>query len=119
VSDADEASEATAILRLRLDALERLSWTEMDAYGESDETVHSPSGRRFRVVTGAFWDMDEWASGMELYAKAYASSGWRRRFPYKLWSSRGGPEDPVPEPPPGWTPERRLGWFCLRRRRRR
>jgi hypothetical protein len=61
--------------------------------------VAAPSGRRFRVVTGAFWDMDEWASGMNLYARAYAASGLRRWFPYKLWGARGGPDDPVPEGP--------------------
>ena len=109
--------EAKEILRPRLEALERLSWAEMDAYGEKEETVEAPSGRRFRVVTGAFWDMREWASGMELYAKAYTESGWRSRFPYKLSSSRGGPDDPVPNPPPGWTPERRFLGLRLGRRR--
>jgi hypothetical protein len=99
VANGQDKDEAEAILRPRLEALTGLSWIEMDAYGEKEETVESPSGRRFRVVTGAFWDMDEWASGMELYAKAYPESG--RRRPYTLWASRGGPGDPVPEPPPG------------------
>ena len=92
VSDAGEAHEATEIMRSRLAALERLSWAELDAYGEREETVESPTGRRFRVLTGACWETEEWRSGMELYAKAYATSGWRRNFPYTLSSSRGGPE---------------------------
>jgi hypothetical protein len=112
---ADEKREALEILRPRLSMLERMSWTEMDAYGERVEVVDSPSGRRFRVVTGAFWDMEEWGSGMELYAKAYASSGWRRWRPYQLWSDRGGPDDPVPGPPPDWKPQRRILGVRLRR----
>jgi hypothetical protein len=94
-----DKDEAESILRPRMEAMTRLSWVELDAYGEREETVESPSGRRYRVVTGAFWDMEEWASGMELYAKAYPESG-RRRRPYTLWASRGGPDDLVPERPP-------------------
>jgi hypothetical protein len=94
-----EKTEADAILRPRLQALEAMSWDELDRYDEQQEVVAAPSGRRFRVVTGAFWDMDEWASGMNLYARAYAASGLRRWFPYKLWGARGGPDDPVPEGP--------------------
>jgi hypothetical protein len=90
-------------LNERIQSLERMSWYELDAFGEQRETVETPSGRQLRVVTGAFWDMDEWASGMELYAKAYTDRGWRRRVPYSRWSTRGGPDDPVPEPPPDWV----------------
>jgi hypothetical protein len=107
--------EVEIILRQRLDALAALSWPELDSYGERDEVLTTPSEERYRVVTGAFWDMDEWASGMELYAKAYAGSGLRRRFPYKLWAARGSEEDPVPEPPAGWKPARRAR---IRRSRR-
>ena len=67
-----EKAEAEAILWPRLNALEAMSWHELDSYGEKQELVDAPGGRKFRIVTGAFWDMDEWASGMELYAKAYA-----------------------------------------------
>jgi hypothetical protein len=116
--DGDDAErEAFHILRPRLDTLEGMPWAELDAYGEQEETVQSPSGRWFRIVTGAFWDMEEWGSGMELYAKAYGRPGRRRRRPYTLWSSRGGPGDPVPEPPLGWTPERRVLGIRLGRRR--
>jgi len=55
--------------------------------------ITCPSGRGLRVVTGAFWDMDEWQSGMNLYAKAYAEAGWRRWFPYRAWRCRGAPGD--------------------------
>jgi hypothetical protein len=103
-----EKDEALAILGPRLEALTRMSWREMDAYGNQEEMVESPSGRTFRVVTGAFWDMDEWASGMELYAEAYTQSGPKSRRPYRLWASRGAPGDPVGEPPPGWKPPRRI-----------
>jgi hypothetical protein len=120
MGSSDLKREALEVLRPRLSMLERMSWTEMDAYGERvEEIVESPSGRRFRVVTGAFWDMEEWGSGMEPYAKAYAPSGWRRWRPYKLWSDRGGPNDAVPGPPPGWRPQRRFLGFRLGRRRRR
>ena len=108
MAGADEKDEALAILRPRLEALTRMSWLEMDAHGEMEETVLSPGGRTFRVVTGAFWDMGEWASGMELYAEAYAESGPKSRRPYRLWASRGAPGDPLPEPPPGWKPPRRI-----------
>jgi hypothetical protein len=112
----EERDDALAVLRPRLEALERLSWAEMDAYGEREEYVESAGGRRFRVITGAFWDMKEWASGMELYAKAYTESGWRRRVPYKLGSGRGGPDDPIGEPPPGWQRRRRVLGIRLGRR---
>jgi hypothetical protein len=109
VANGSEKDDAEAILRPRLDALTRFSWAELDAYGEKEEIVEAPAGQRFRVVTGAFWDMDEWASGMELYAKAYPELGSRRRRPYTLWAARGGPDDPVPLAPRGW----RRGWRVL------
>ena len=112
-----EKAEAEAILRPRLDALYAMSWRELDCYGEKEEVVTTPGGRTFRVVTGAFWDMDEWASGMELYAKAYPESGLRRWFAYKLWGDRGGLDDPVPKPPDGWRPAQRCRRSRLGRRR--
>ena len=98
-SGQEESEEAQAILRPRMDILRRMSWEELADFGEQTEHVVSPSGRRFRVVVGAFWDMAEWESGMELYAKAYGERGLRRRFPYQLCESRGGPGDPVPARP--------------------
>ena len=117
MSSLTEKAEAEAILRPRFDALGAMSWRELDSYGEKQEIVKTPGGRTFRVVTGAFWDMDEWASGMELYAKAYAESGLRRWFAYRLWGSRGGHDDPVPEPPNGWRPAKRSWRSRIGRRR--
>jgi len=34
--------------------------------------ITAPSGRTFRVKAHVFWDMDEWASGMNISVKAYA-----------------------------------------------
>jgi hypothetical protein len=113
--DPMERAEAEAILRDRIEALEGMSWYDLDAFGEKEEIVESPGGRRFRVVTRAYWDTEEWASGMELDALAYVDAGWRRRFPYRLHSVRGGPNDLVPEPPPDWVPGR---WFLGIRLRR-
>jgi hypothetical protein len=117
VDSPDEKRDALEILRPRLDALACKSWAELDAYDEQEESVESTAGQRFRDVTGTFWDMDAWASGMYVYAKAYTPSGWRSRFPYKIVVTRGGPDDPVPDPPPGWTPERRFLGVRLSRRR--
>lgn len=117
MAERDERAETLRLLEARVDALARLSWEELNVYGEREEWMACPSGRRLRVVTGAFWDMEEWKSGMELYAKAYARSGWRRRFPYKVWRSRGGPDDLVPSPPAGWRPQRRLFGLRLPQRR--
>lgn len=117
MAERDERAETLRLLGARVDALARLSWEELDAYGEREEWMACPSGRRLRVVTGAFWDMEEWKSGMELYAKAYVQSGWPRRFPYKVWRSRGGPDDLVPSRPPGWRPPRRRFGLRLPQRR--
>jgi hypothetical protein len=53
----------------------------------------------YRVVTKAYCDMDEWESGIEVDGRAYAAHGWRRWLPYKEHRVRGGPDDPVGEPP--------------------
>jgi hypothetical protein len=39
-----------------------LSWEELDEYGKRVEEVVTATGRRFRVRSIAFWDMEEWAS---------------------------------------------------------
>jgi hypothetical protein len=96
---AEDAHEARQIAAEKLAALERLSWDELDAYGTRDERVTAPSGSAYRIKSAAFWDMDEWASGMELSVKVYAARGLRRLWPYKAYGGRGGPDDLVPERP--------------------
>jgi hypothetical protein len=103
-----EEREIRAFLRKRVLAIEALSWEEMDRYGKRTEDFTTLSGNTYRVESCAFWDMGEWASGMEIYAKARSSSGWRRLWAYKDAGCRGGPTDPVPAPPRGWT--RRRWW---------
>lgn len=95
----DDKEEIRRALRDRIRGLYELSWEELDRFGHRTEHITTASGRQYRLVSGAFWDMEGWASGMELFAKAYAPKGWRRRFPYREWASRGGPGDPVPERP--------------------
>jgi len=73
-----------------------LSWDELDAYGERVETVVGPDGRIYRVKSRAFWDMDAWASGMNIHVRVYAAAGLRRMWRYKAWRTRGSPDDPVP-----------------------
>ena len=58
-----------------------------------------PSGRRFRVKSNVFWDMEAWASGMYVIVKVYAEHGIRRWWPWKEVAVRGGPDDLVPERP--------------------
>jgi len=83
----------------RANDMAALSWDELDAYGEREETITTPSGGRFRVRSRAFWDMEEWASGMNIHVKVYPASGLRRFLGFKAWRTRGGPDDLVPERP--------------------
>jgi hypothetical protein len=53
-------------------------WEELDAYGDRVETVRALSGHDFRVSSRAFWDMAEWASGMEISVTVHARTGVRR-----------------------------------------
>jgi hypothetical protein len=102
-----EEQEVRQFLRERVRAIEALSWEELDRYGKQTESLTTATGNTYRVVSRAYWDMEQWASGMEISAKAYAPSGWRRRWPYTAVGGRGGPTDPVGEPPTGWTAPRR------------
>jgi hypothetical protein len=85
----------------RGDEIAALSWEQLDAYGEREETIDAPIGDAFRVKSRAYWDMEDWASGMNISVKVYAPSGVRRIWGYKAWRTRGGPDDPVPERPTG------------------
>jgi hypothetical protein len=76
-----------------------LSWEELDAYGKREEVVVSPSGGRLRMKSIAFWDMEEWASGMYVIVRVYPRRGWRRIWGYSAVETRGDSNDPVPERP--------------------
>ncbi len=94
-----QKADACAILRDKVEAIAALSWEELDAYGSRVEEVVASSGRRFRIKSWAFWDMEAWRSGMYVIAKARPTKGLRRFWSYKDVRVRGGPDDPVPAPP--------------------
>jgi hypothetical protein len=96
---ASTATEGREIAQAKAKALAAMSWQELDAYGRRTEEVTSPTGRRFRVKSFVFWDMEEWASGMYIIVKAYPPNRWRRPFGYSAVETRGGPDDLVPERP--------------------
>jgi len=79
--------------------MEALSWEELDAYGKQEETVVAPCGARFRVKSLAFWDMEEWNSGLNIAVKVYTTKGIRRFWPYTAYADRGDYDDPVPKRP--------------------
>jgi hypothetical protein len=76
-----------------------LSWEELDAYGKQVEDVVSPTGKRFRVKSIAFWDMDEWESRMYVIVRVYPTPRWHRFWGYSAVETRGDSDDPVPERP--------------------
>jgi hypothetical protein len=94
------ADEARALIRLKVEEIRALTWEELDTYGERVEEVVSSSGRRLRLKSSTFWDTEEWASGIYIVAKAYPVTGWRRWWPYREVTTRGGPDDLVPPRPP-------------------
>jgi hypothetical protein len=104
-----EEEAVRQVLRERVRHIEGLSWEELDRLQDHTELV-TISGEEYRVVSGAYWDMEEWYSGMNIWARAYAPHGWRNRFPYREHGVRGGPTDPVPERP-AHLPPRRKRWF--------
>jgi len=93
------ANESRELVRRKAEEVAALSWDELDAYGKQTNYATTPSGQRLRIVTHVYWDMEEWASGIEIDVKAYAARGWRRFRPYKAHSVRGGPDDLVPTRP--------------------
>jgi hypothetical protein len=107
VGPVETEQEIRDFLRKRVEEIQWLSWEELDAYGKHVETFAASTGARYRVVSKAYWDGDEWASGIEIEIRAYAPAGWRRWWPYHDHRVRGEATDPVPEPPPGWKARRR------------
>ena len=77
------------------------SWEELDQYGKRVEEVVTASGRRFRVKSIAFWDMEEWASAMYVIVNVYPIPRWRRFWGYSAVETRGGWDDDeaIPERP--------------------
>jgi hypothetical protein len=94
------AAEGQTLADAKADEIARLSWEELDSYAQRTEHSTAPSGSVFRVSSRAYWDMEPWASGIEIGVKAYASRGMRRIWGYKARWTRGGPDDPVPPRPP-------------------
>ena len=76
-----------------------LSWVELDEYGKQVEEVVTATGRRFRVKSTAFWDMEEWASAMYVIVNVYPIPRWRRFWGYSAVETRGDVDDPVPDRP--------------------
>jgi hypothetical protein len=92
------AAEGQTLADKKADEIARLGWSELDAYGERTERITSPSGRVFRVSSRAYWDMEPWASGIEISVRARPATGMRLRS-YTARRTRGGPDDPVPAQP--------------------
>ena len=92
-------TEGQTLADAKADEIAQLSWEELDAYGERTEQITAPSGSLFRVRSRAYWDMEPWASGIEVSVKAYAAGGMRRIWGNKARRTRGGPDDPVPPSP--------------------
>jgi hypothetical protein len=94
-------SEGQALAEQIAAEIAALSWEELDSHGGRNESHTAPSGRRFNVRSRATWDMDEWASGMNISVQVHPTHGLRRLWSYKAWRTRGGPDDPVPPRPSG------------------
>jgi hypothetical protein len=93
------ATEGQTLADAKADEIAQLSWEELDAYGERAEQITAPSGSVFRVSSRAYWDMNPWASGIEISVKAYAAGEMRRIRGHKARRIRSGPDYPVPAPP--------------------
>ena len=76
-----------------------LSWEELDAYGKRTEEVVTPVGRRLRVTSNVFWDMDEWDSGLYVIVRVRPGWGLRRFLGESAVETRGDYDDPVPPRP--------------------
>jgi hypothetical protein len=87
------------VARAKAKEIASLSWKELDAYGKRTEEVVTPSGRQLRVKSIAFWDMEEWASGMYVIVRVRPGRGWRRFVGESAVETRGDHDDPVPERP--------------------
>ena len=87
------------VARAKAKEIATLSWEELDAYGKRTEEVLTPMGRRLRVKSDVFWDMDEWDSGMYVVVRVRPGRGWRRLLGESAVETRGDYDDPVPPRP--------------------
>lgn len=71
-------SGGQTLANTKADEIAQLGWRELDAYGDRTEQIHSPSGRIFRVTSRVYWDMESWASGINISVKARPDAGLRR-----------------------------------------
>jgi hypothetical protein len=91
-----DQSEAQKIAAQKADELVSLSWDDLDRYEPRVEEVTSVHGRRFRVKSHTFWDMDAWESDMRVTVKVYATRGWCRYWPVTGRALRNGEDLPAP-----------------------
>jgi len=100
-SGMDRVSEEDPGLVARAKAKEiaSLSWEELDVYGHRTEDVVTPTGRKLRVTSNAFWDSEKWASGMYVIVRVRPGRGWRRFVGESAVETRGDSDDPVPPRP--------------------
>jgi hypothetical protein len=91
----EEAEEARTLLRDKIALMERLTWDELDAYGEQLEEVTLSTGTRLRVRSTTYWDMEPWQSDLHIVAEATPVAGRIRRVrPYREHTIRGGEQLP-------------------------
>ena len=87
------------VARAKAKEIASLSWEELDAYGKRTEEVVTPIGRRLRIKSHVFWDMEEWASGIYVIVRVRPGKGWRRFLGESAVETRGDADDPVPARP--------------------
>jgi hypothetical protein len=90
-----EDREVQEFVRGRAAEIERLPWVELDSFGKREESFTASSGRRYRIVSRAFWDLGDhrWETDMEITVAAYAPGGWHRWWPYRASLVRAGPPE--------------------------
>src|SRR5438445_11666616 len=87
----DDAEAVRRAVKEGLAVLEAMSWDDLDQHETRIDTLIAPSGRRFRIRTWAYWDMEPWESDMWLVAEAQPEGGFFRwRWPVKERELRRG-----------------------------
>lgn len=77
--------------------LETLAWEKVERFVETPhvEEVLSGSGTTYRLKAFAFWDAEPRRSSLIIGVHVFPPRGWRRRFGYRAYGSKG--EDDVPD----------------------